>query len=305
MHKRFALTALATALALTSGWVQAAPPPAEAGDKAAPPAVQGKDFQGETLLTVNGQPITGEMFGIYFNERIQKMPGAHNSPEMQNQLVNEMINMMVLAQEARNQGLDKLPNIMTVLEMQRDQLLSRMILQQYAQQHPPTDEELNKAYQENFVNKPEQEYKARHILVKTEDEAKKIIAELKDKGVAAFPELAKQHSTDPGSKESGGDLGWFGPDQMVKPFADATRKLAPGQYTETPVQSQFGWHVILLDETRKKEIPSLDAVRPQLVANHQRKALADFMNGLREKAKIEVNESLQKGQAPAQQPPAQ
>lgn len=311
MQNRLSLTALAILLALTSGCGQSAPPPAQgavpaaaANQPAKPPAPEAakaapagdKEGHAQTLVTVNGTPITIETFGIYYNDRMQRSPGAQDSPEMQSQAINELINMMLLAQEARNQGIEKLPNVQTSLDLQRDQLLSKLALQQQAQQRLPTDAELKVAYEEKYVNQPSEEYKARHILVESEEEAKKVAAELQAGG--NFAELAGKYSVDTTSKV-GGDLGWFNLSQMVEPFATALSKLAVGGKTDTPVKSQFGWHLIQLDDKRKRTIPSFDSVKPQLMAAQQGRLLGDYVSSLREKAKIELSPLLTEQPEPA------
>ena len=264
-----------------------------AAENPTPPTVD--QIRSQTLVTVNGQAVTGEMFGIYLNDRMQKVPGAKNSAQFQNQAVNELINIMLLAQSATSAGLDKRQDVATALKLQRDQLLSRLALQEYTVKNQPTDEALKKSYEESYAKQEGEEYKARHILVKTEEEAKKLIEEIN--GGADFAELAKEHSTGPTGK-NGGDLGWFDAGQMVKPFSDAVKASEPGKVIPTPVETQFGWHVIELEEKRAKQPPTFESVRQKLLAEAQRQSLSEYVNQLREQAKIEINEDLAKRPAP-------
>ncbi len=293
MRYHFIPAAVAAALAFGSGCEQSSPP-LNAAENPTPPTVD--EIRSQTLVTVNDQSVTGEMFGIYLNDRMQKAPGAKNTAQFQNQAINELINIMLLAQSATNAGLDKRQDVATALTMQRDQLLSRLALQEYAVNNEPTDEELKKSFEERYAKQEEgEEYKARHILVKNEEEAKTLIAQLN--GGADFAELAKEHSTGPTGK-NGGDLGWFDAGQMVKPFSDATKDLEPGKISQTPVETQFGWHVIRLEEKRVKQPPTFESMRQKLLAEAQRKNLADYVNQLRGQAQIDINEDLAKQPAP-------
>lgn len=303
MHTPFKLAALAAAVAFTYGCEQPSSPlvsekqaaekpglqAAENGVKSAP---QTTDPRTQTLVSVDGFPITGEMFGLYYSQRLKKMPGAKNSPEAQNQSINEMINMVLLTREAEKAGLQNNPNVRVALELQRSELLSRIALQQHASQNLPSDEALKAAYDAKYANESAgSEYKARHILVAEEDKAKELIIEIN--GGADFAEMAKEHSTGPSGK-NGGDLGWFEGSQMVKPFSDALKTMEPGSVSAEPVKTQFGWHIILLEETRAKEPPTFESVRPQLQANASRQVLQDYVHKLRESSKIVLNEELTK-----------
>ncbi len=293
MRYYFIPAAVAAALVFGSGCEQSSTP-LNAAENPTPPTAD--EIRSQTLVTVNGQSVTGEMFGIYLNDRMQKAPGAKNTAQFQNQAINELINIMLLAQSATNAGLDKRQDVATALKMQRDQLLSRLALQEYVVNNEPTDEELKKTFEERYAKQEEgEEYKARHILVKTEEKAKTLIAQLN--GGADFAELAKEHSTGPTGK-NGGDLGWFDAGQMVKPFSDATKDLELGKISQTPVETQFGWHVIRLEEKRVKQPPTFESVRQKLLAEAQRKSLADYVNQLRGQAQIDINEELARPPAP-------
>ncbi len=284
MNKRFALTGIALSLGLLAacGQSNSSPPAPDTQAKA-------KAAAKEALVTVDQTPITGEMFAFYINEKFQKAPRLRRNPKVQNQAINELINLVLLAREAEKQGLDKRSAVQAALAVQRMQLLSRLALQEYAKKHPATEAEIDKAYKARYLNRPGEEYKARHILVKTEDEAKEIIAQLK-KG-ADFATLAKEKSTGPSGKK-GGDLGWFDAAQMVKPFSAAVAKLEPGHFTETPVKTQFGWHVILLEQKRAKQPPKREAVEVSLKEQILRRHLSEYVRELARTAKVEVNKKF-------------
>jgi peptidyl-prolyl cis-trans isomerase C len=231
------------------------------------------------------------------------MANAQNTPEFQNRAFNELVNVVVTAQDAQEKELDKQPGFGNALELQRLQLLSRLGIQNAAKTLQPSEEELKKAYDEQFKEK-RTEYKARHILVKEQDEAKKLIEELE--GGADFSELAKTNSLGPTGK-TGGDLGWFDSSQMVKPFTEAVAAMQAGEHSKEPVQTQFGWHVILLEEARESEPPALDEVKNELTASLQRDTLGTYVSELREKADLKLNPELIKTSDPAAggEPPAE
>jgi len=247
-----------------------------------------------TIATINDQEISLGLFRLFYAERLRQQK-AENTPAFQNQAFNEFVNIVVTAQNAVEKGLDKDPNVLIAMELQRLQLLSSLALQDAARTLIPTDEALQKAYDERYGEEKQKEYKARHVLVKTEDEAKKVIEELK--GGGDFQELAKTKSLGPTGK-NGGDLGWFNSKQMVKPFTEAVEGMKPASYSETPVQTQFGWHVILLEETREADPPSMDSVKGELSMGLQRETLSSFVGELREGAKLDLNSDLIKPDAP-------
>lgn len=261
------------------------------------PATEASPPPDTAIATINGQPFSLGLFRLFYAERLRQA-GAENTPGFQNQVFNEFVNIVVTAQDAEARGLDKDPNVKDALEVQRLQLLSRAAFQDAVLGKEPSQEQLQQAYEKRYGNEKRTEYKARHILVKTEDEAKKLIAEL-DKG-ADFGELAKANSLGPTGK-NGGELGWFDAKQMVKPFTDSVKDMKPGTYSKSPVQTQFGWHVILLEDTREAEPPPLESVAEQLKMDVQREALATFVTDLREKATLELNADLIKAN-PAETP---
>lgn len=239
----------------------------------------------ETLVTINGLPITRTQLAIFVTERTRSVKaGSEISPKVQSAALNEMINIVLMAQAAEKTGLAGRPEVLSALELQRLQFLARLTANDVTSSYEPKDEEVEALYKERFGSESITEYKARHILVKTEEEAKAVIAEL-DKG-GNFDEVAKAHAAVPG----GGDLGWFQTKSMVKPFADAVTTMAKGSYSKQPVQTQFGWHVIILDDSRQSPPPSLDQVKPKLLAEMRQKVLSKYVSELQKGANVQANE---------------
>jgi peptidyl-prolyl cis-trans isomerase C len=241
-----------------------------------------------TIATINDQEISLDLFRRFYVERLRQT-NEQNTPAFQNRVFNDFVNMLVTAQDAQKTGLDKDKGFALALEIQRLQLLSGFAIENAANTLTPSDEDVQKAYDERYGNEKQIEYKARHILVKTEDEGKKLITELD--GGADFAELAKIHSLGPTGKD-GGELPWFGAGQMVQAFTDATAALKAGEHSGTPVQTQFGWHVILLEEMRESEPPPLEDVKNELSQALRRSMLTRYVEELRGKAKLDVNPDL-------------
>ena len=290
MNKRFLNTCCLIAI-FASGAVAAedkaetqTPAAAEVTAEKQAPAVSGET----TVATVNGRALPLDLFRMYYAERLRQA-NTQNSPAFQNQAFNEFVNIVVTAQDAESKGLEKEQQIAYLLELERMQVLSRAALQNAAQMAQPTEEELQKAYDEQVGKEKRVEYKARHILVKTEDEAKALIKELD--GGADFEKLATEKSLGPTGK-TGGDLGWFDATQMVQPFTEAVATMKKGSHSSTPVQTQFGWHVILLEDTRESDPPSLEQVKGELTTALQREKLGAYVAELRNAAKLELNSDL-------------
>lgn len=216
--------------------------------------------------------------------RMQAEQGTPDSPQLRAAIRESLVATELMIQEATRMGIPKQPGVQTQLGLARGQILSRAYRDAFAKSHPVTDAELKAEYDRIRAGVGDKEYKARHILVEKEDEAKAIIVKL-NKG-EKFEDLAGA-SKDPGSKANGGALEWNSPAGYVKPFSDAMVKLQKGKFTEQPVQSRFGWHVILLEDVRPARFPSLDEVKPQLTERIQQQALEKDIAALRAKAKIE------------------
>ena len=231
--------------------------------------------------SVNGSYISKATLETLEKEIVQRNQGQALPKE---QLLEELIQREILIQQAKQKKLDASPEVLERLTSVKNALLSQAAVQDYIKTNPISDEDIKREYDSKVANQGD-EYKARHILVKTEDEAKKLIAEL-DKG-AKFAELAKKHSIDPMGAE-GGDLGWFTADRMVTPFAEAVKALENGKYTKQPVQTQFGWHVILREESRAITPPPLDSVKEQIRSMIQREKVQGWIENLRKTAQVEI-----------------
>jgi len=214
-------------------------------------------------------------------------PGQANSPEMRKMILDQMIMQTLTAQEAQKKGLDKKPDIASQLELTRQSVLSNAYLQDYMSHDAITDQALNAEYEKIKPQLAAPEYKARHILVKEESLANDLLAQIK-KNPKAFESLAKANSLDPGSKVRGGDLGWFDARSMVPEFGEAVGKLEKGQMTQTPIKTQFGYHIIVLDDKRQKDVPPLDQIKPMLKQQMQQDAIKKMLEDLRAKAKVDI-----------------
>lgn len=210
--------------------------------------------------------------------------GQPDSPELRKAVREDMINLEILAQEAAKLGLDKNSEVIQQMELARQSVLAGAFVQDYAKNHPNSDDQLKQEYEKLKANVGNKEYKASHILVDTEAEAKSIIAQLSKK--AKFDKLAAK-SKDVGSAAHGGALDWEVPSNWVPPFANAVTSLKKGEYTKEPVESQFGWHVIKLDDVRDLKMPPFDELKPQLQQRMQQQTIQNAIAEMRAKAKIE------------------
>jgi len=238
--------------------------------------------QAETFK-VNGVTIPQARFDLIVKSATSQ--GQPDTPELRAKIKDQMIAREVLAQEALKKGLDKNPDVVTQTEMQRQTVLIDAYLQDYVKVHPITDEMMKKEYEQVKAKSGGKEYKARHILVETEDEAKQVIAQLKKGG--NFEKIAADKSKDTGSKAQGGNLDWSPANRYVPPFAQALGKLKKGQTTDTPVQTQFGWHVIRLDDERSAKFPTFEEAKTQIQQQMQQQLVSKLIADLRAKAKVE------------------
>jgi peptidyl-prolyl cis-trans isomerase C len=265
---RSSLLVLATVLSLA---------PALAKDKKESKTADAAD----SVATVNGKVIPKIRADALV--AAQAAQGQQDSEEMRKAVKEELVRREVLAQEAQKLGFDKKPEVQGQMDLARQSVLIGAYMGDYVRSHPVSEEMLKREYEGIKLQLGDKEYKARHILVEKEDEAKDIIAKLK-KG-DRFEDLAKQ-SKDPGSKDKGGDLGWATPSSYVKPFSEAMTKLEKGKYTEAPVKSDFGYHVIMLEDTRELKLPSIDEAKPQLTQRLQQQLVEKHIQELRSKAKV-------------------
>ncbi len=211
--------------------------------------------------------------------------GRPVSAEMEGQLKEEVVAREIFMQEAQKRGLDATDDFKTQMDLARQTLLIRELFADYQKANPVSDGDIKAEYDKFVQANGGKEYRARHILVEKEDEAKTIIASLKRGG--KFDDIAKKQSKDPGSGANGGDLDWASAGSYVPEFSGALVKLNKGQMTDVPVKSQFGWHVIRLEDVREAQLPKFDEVKPQIAQQLQQQKLAKFQDELRGKAKVE------------------
>lgn len=248
-------------------------------------ALSSQSYAADSVATVNGKPIKQSVYDYIAKEATAR--GQKVDTQVKAAIVNKLVDSELVYQEAQKIGLDKQADYIAREELARRELLTSTFLQDYVKKNPISDAETKAAYEEYKKAYGDKEFNARHILVKTEAEAKDIIAQLGKGG--DFAKIAKEKTLDTGSKDKGGDLGWFSPATMVKPFSDAVATLAKGGVTPSPVQSQFGWHVIKLVDTRVAQPLAYDKVKEGLQKNLQQRNLEKMMAGLRSKAKIETD----------------
>ncbi|MDD2712106.1 MAG: peptidylprolyl isomerase [Simplicispira sp.] len=237
----------------------------------------------QNLAIVNGKPIPKERVEV-LKQQIERS-GRPITPEMESQIKDEIVAREIFMQEAQKRGLESSSDYKAQMELARQTILIRELFNDYQAKNPVTDAEIKAEYDKFAAANNGKEYKASHILVEKEDEAKAIIASIK-KG-AKFADIAKKQSKDPGSGAKGGDLDWANPSSYVSEFTEALIKLEKGKMTPTPVKSQFGWHVIRLDDVRDAQLPKMEEVKPQIAQQLQQQKLGKFQEDLRAKAKVE------------------
>ena len=237
----------------------------------------------QNLAIVNGKAVPKARAEV-LAEQLAKS-GRPVTPDLEAQIKEEVINREIFMQEAVRRGLDASDEYKNQLELARQSILIRELFNDQQNKDKVTDADIKAEYDKFVAANGGKEYRARHILVEKEDQAKAIVASLK-KG-AKFEDLAKKQSKDPGSGANGGDLEWATPQTFVKEFSDAMVALKKGQVTEAPVKSQFGFHIIRLDDIREVPQPKFDEVKPQIVQQLQQNKLVDYQKALRDKAKIE------------------
>jgi len=253
-----------------------------AGAVASTALAQGSAKDAPKATTVNGKAIPKSR--VDFMVKQQAAQGRPDNEQVRKAIMDQLIAWELVQQEAERTGLTKNAEVQTQLGMMRQQVIFQAYVQEYLKTHPIKEDAMRAEYDRVKAQRGEKEYKARHILVEKDTEAKDIIEQLK-KG-AKFEELAKQ-SKDTGSKDRGGELDWQPATTYVKPFADALVKLEKGKTTEAPVQSQFGWHVIRLDDVRAAQFPEYDSVKQQIAQMLQGQEVEKMVRDLRAKAKVE------------------
>ena len=287
MKMHLLAVAAATALALPAQAQNTAAKPAAAPESKTPAKTAAKPAAKPAatgpVATVNGTAIPRARMAYLMREQAQR--GAPDNERTRAAVREELINRELVAQEAARSGTAKKGDVPVQLEMRRQDVLVDAYLNAYLRTHPVTDAEIQKEYDRAKSQTGATEYRARHILVESEEEAKRLIAELKKGG--KFEELARKSSKDEGTRERGGDLDWNVPAAFDKAFADAMVKLQKGQITTEPVQSRFGFHVIQLEDQRAVNFPPLEQVKPQVKQRLTQQKIQSLIRDLRAKAKVE------------------
>ena len=235
------------------------------------------------VATVNGVAVPQARLELLMRQQAQR--GMPDNEQMRGMVREELINREVIAQEAQRSGLAKNAEVQTQMELVRQEVLVSAYIREWVRRNPITEADVTKEYERARQQAGEKEYKARHILLETEEDAKRVIAEL-NKG-AKFEELATRSSKDPGSASRGGDLDWNVPGTFDRAFSDAMVKLDKGKYTQQPVQTRFGYHVIRLDDVRATSFPALSEVRERIQQQLVQARVETLVKSLRSKAKIE------------------
>jgi peptidyl-prolyl cis-trans isomerase C len=236
----------------------------------------------QNVAVVNGKPVPSSRVDMLANQLAKS--GRPVTDDVRAQIKEEVIVREIFMQEAQKRGLSASEDVKAQMELARQTILIRELFADFQKKNPVSDAELKAEYDKFVAANSGKEYKARHILVEKEDEAKDIVARLK-KG-EKFDELAKKLSKDPGSGAKGGDLDWANASSYVAEFSQAMIKLEKGQMTQEPVKSQFGWHVIQLDDTRDAKLPPFEELKPQISQQKTQEKLATFQEDLRKAAKV-------------------
>ena len=239
---------------------------------------------GSAHIVVNGVTIPQARIDA-MNKELDAA-GQPTGPERQSAIKEELINREILAQAAKARGLDRSPDVQQQMEMARQAVLIRALFDQEMKQHPITDADLEKQYEQFKGSMGQNEYKVSHILVDNEAEAKAIIEQLK-KNPGDFAKIAKEKSKDPGSKDHGGDLDWGPAARYVKPFADAVQSQKKGEISPQPVKTDFGYHIIRVDDVRPLKVPEFKDLKEQFKQRAQQQQMQKFVAELRAKAKVE------------------
>ncbi|HXD04963.1 MAG TPA: peptidylprolyl isomerase, partial [Burkholderiaceae bacterium] len=238
----------------------------------------------QNAAVVNGKAIpTAKVDALV--KQVVAQGQQQDTPQLRDMIKKSLIGREVMIQEAEKQGLSKSKDVTAALEQARQDIMLNALAAEYIKKNPVGDAEIKAEYDRAVAAEGDKEYHVRHILVEKEDDAKALIAQIK--GGAKFEDIAKKNSKDPGSAQNGGDLDWASPGSYVPEFSQAMVKLTKGQMTDAPVQSQFGWHIIKLDDVRDATFPSLEEVKPQIQQRLTQQKLASFRDDLKNKAKTD------------------
>lgn len=241
--------------------------------------------KGAVAATVDGIPISESLVSLMLKQRSDM--GRDAGAEARKTYIDRLAMQLIISQAAIKEGLDKAPEVADQIDLIKQSVLVDAFVKNYFKNNPVSDDAVNAAYAKMKAETTGNEYKARHILVDNEAEAKDIIAKL-NKNPKAFAALAKEKSKDGASKGNGGELGWFDPRGMIPEFGAAVAKLAKGKFTQEPVKTQFGYHVILLEDSRPLPVPPLEQVKPALTQQLQQQNLKKLFDEMKAKAKIEI-----------------
>ncbi|MGF6509252.1 peptidylprolyl isomerase [Paraburkholderia sp. 35.1] len=237
----------------------------------------------QNIAVVNGTPIPKSRADALIQQLVHQ--GQQDTPQLQQAVREELVNREILMQEALRRGLPNRPDVKAQIAVAQQTVVLRALIEDFVKNNQPTDAEITARYNALVKDAGGKEYHLHHILVDNEQQAKELIAKIK--AGASFEALAKQYSKDPGSGKNGGDLDWSDPKAYVPEFADAATHLQKGQMTDTPVHTQFGWHIIRVDDIRAVTPPPLEQVRAQIVQQIQQEKLQAFEENLRKNAKIQ------------------
>lgn len=236
------------------------------------------------IASVNGQAITESQLDQFVALLIEQ--GAQDSPELREQVKQEMIHRLVATQAAEKAGIDARPSVEQEIELARQGILVRALIADHLEKNPINEEKIQAQYDKIKASQADRkEYKVRHILVQEQKEAEDLLAQIKAKKIS-FEDAAGKHSIDPGSGKKGGDLGWGPASNYVPEFAQAVESLKKGAISEAPVQSQFGWHIVQVEDERPIEFPALADIKPQLEEMMRQQQVAEFQKKLIEDADI-------------------
>ena len=243
----------------------------------------------QNIAMVNGKAVPKARVDAMLDQIVkQQQPGQPpqaKTPELEQKVKDEIVLREIFLQEAERRGLQASADYKTQMEFARQSILIRALFQDYEKKNPTTDADARAEYDKIKSTNGDKEYRARHILVEKEEDAKAILAQLK--AGAKFEDLAKKNSKDPGSAENGGDLDWANPGNYVPEFSQALTKLEKGQTTDVPVKSQFGYHIIKLEDVRATQFPGFDEVKPQIIQRQNQAKMAKFRDELKSKAKTD------------------
>ena len=242
----------------------------------------------KVLASVNGEAITEKDYEDYLRARQAQQPPSPDKDKERKMVIDEVVNRVLLVQSAVDQKVDQELDVHFQIKRQRENVLARAMLRKYLKDNPITDEEVQKRYEQETQKADKNEYRARHILVRTEEEAKEIIAELK-KG-ANFNSLAQKKSIDVRSGKQGGDLGWFSQEVIVPEFFNAVSKMKKGEISKEPVKSDFGWHVIKFEDSRPRKMPTFDQAKGNIRQMVQQERVDALVKSLKDKGKVKIND---------------